>query len=165
MGSAHIVGDSTASRMLFIRDRVTAAHNLRNCSSLIFAHRNPASCPQLTNPTAQPANSALCAHTLGGRGLRRAPDGKWAASSNRVVLRPPELRWGWSITEAVRVPRPCDTRPLRRWPPSESRDYTPPARDLTSCEREECMAERGVAQGTKRIFIIVGPGCIRRNPG
>ena len=77
------------------------------------------------------------------------------------VLRPPELVGdgrSLELSECWRLHGRCDGVLLL------SRGIIHP-RYLTSCEREKCMAERGVAQGTKRIFIIGGPDCIRRNPG
>jgi hypothetical protein len=56
-----------ASRiLLFMRDRVSASTRLAwrlKCSSLKLGHRNRDLWLQLTNPTAQLANSALPAHT------------------------------------------------------------------------------------------------------
>jgi hypothetical protein len=164
MGSAHIVGDSTASRMLFIRDRVTAAHNLRNCSSLIFAHRNPASCPQLPNPTAQLADSALRAHTAPWKDedYDVLPIASGPHPRRGFVLRPPELVGDGRSLKLSECPALRHTA-AATGPPSESRDYTPPRRHVLRTRKVHGQA--GVAQGTNHIFIIVGPGCIRRNPG
>ena len=61
IGSAHIAANSSSvTYLLTVRDRVTAT---RTVQSAFVCHRNRDLCPQLANPTAQLADSALSAHT------------------------------------------------------------------------------------------------------
>src|SRR3954463_14667632 len=127
-----------------MRERVTATRNARKCSSLKTGHRNRDLCPQLAIPTAQLAISALRAHTA----VREDEDYDVLADGMIVgrifeeglVLRPPELRWGWSITigvPSVATPGRCDGGLLlSRWiiyPTPTAR----PANATGRCSRHE----------------------------